>query len=204
MIFRILFFIFSFALAGPALALGNGGNGGTGGTGGYGGGGAGGGDGGGGSVGGISGRVTKSVMHSLNSGFKSCQRLKAVYRFDCYRQVYMRAANQMNGIPAYRPARLALEGVENTLDQIVARHADPTASRSRQGFQSYRAITPDAVPAAKRDLTRALEEAETTLLRSTGQSNSQFASIAQAVHSNKVLLRSALLEVFGPVLALLD
>ncbi|TDE41061.1 hypothetical protein [Antarcticimicrobium sediminis] len=194
MIFRILFLILSFALTGPAAAAPSGG---------YGGGGAGGG-GGDGSVGGISGRVTKSVMHSLNNGFNSCQRFKTVYRFDCYRQVYMRAANQMAGIPAYRPARLALEGVKDTLDQIVARHADPTASRSHQGFQSYRAITPEAVPAAKRDLTRALEEAETTLLRSAGQSNSHFTSIAQAVHSNKVLLRSALLEMFGPVLALLD
>jgi len=194
----LLFLVLSLALALPAAASnGNGYGGGAGGA-------SAGGGGGGGSATGLSTRATRAVTRTLKRDFMRCQRLSAVYRFDCYRIVYRLAARQLVGNPAYRPARQVLVGVEKSIDQVVRTYADPTAPRKRTGFQAYRAIKPAAVSQAKRDVAKVLTEAETTLLRSAGKDNSHFASIAQAVNSNKVLLRSALLEIFGPVLALLD
>ena len=170
----------------------------------YEGGGRGGGMGGSGAVAGLSNRVTKQVVRILRRDFGGCQRLEEVYRYDCYRQTYRLAVREIVGMPAYRPARKALEGVEETLARIVARNADPTKPPKRRLFQTYRAIAPAAVPKAKADLTRALEEAETQLLRSRPQGERHFASIAEAVNSNKVLLRSALRLIRGRVLALLQ
>mgnify|MGYP003362104156 CR=1 FL=1 len=202
-LFALLCLVLSLALALPAAANNGGGNGG-GGTGGAAGGSAGGGGGGGGGSTGLSTRMTKAVVTTMKRDFMRCQRLAEVYRFDCYRIVYRLSARQLLGNPAYRPARQVLEGVEKSIDRVVRTYADPTKPLKRAGFQAYRAIKPAAVPRAKRDVARVLAEAETKLLRSAGKDNSHFASIAQAVNSNKVLLRSALLKVFGPVLALLD
>ncbi len=199
-LFAFLCLVLSLALALPAAANNGGGNGNGGGTGGDS---AGGGGVGGGSAG-LSTRVTRSVVTTIKRDFARCQRLAAIYRFDCYRAVYRLSARQLRSNPSYRPAREVLEGVERSINQVVSTYADPAAPRKQAGFQSYRAIKPAAVPRAKRDVTRVLAEAETQLLRSAGKDNSHFASIAQAVNSNKVLLRSALLKVFGPVLALLD
>ena len=194
----LLLLVLSLAL--PAAASNGNGNGYGGGSGGAS---AGGGD-SGGSATGLSTRATRAVTRTLKRDFMRCQKLTVVYRFDCYRVVYRLSARQLVGNPAYRPARQVLESVEKSIDQVVRTYADPTAPRKRAGFQAYRAIKPAAVSQAKREVTKVLAEAETTLLRSAGKDNSHFASIAQAVNSNKVLLRSALLEIFGPVLALLD
>ena len=203
-LFAFLCLVVSLALALPAAANNGGGNGNGGGTGGTGGDSAGGGGGGGGGSAGLSTRVTRAVVTTMKKDFTRCQALPVIYRFDCYRVVYRLSARQLLGNPAYRPARQVLAGVEKSIDQVVRTYADPSKPRKRAGFQAYRAIKPAAVSRAKRDVTRVLAEAETKLLRSAGQDNSHFASIAQAVNSNKVLLRSALLEIFGPVLALLD
>jgi len=192
-----LFLALTLAFSLPAVANNGGGTGGTGGGGGAAGG-------GGGFSAGLSSRVTKGVVKTLNREFHRCQKLPSVYRFDCYRVVYRLASRQLLGNPAYKPASLVLETVETKVDRIVRKYVDPNTPPKRAGFQTYRAIKPAAVPQAKREVEQALAEAETMLLRSAGKNNSHFASIAQAVNSNKVLLRSALLEVFGPVFALLD
>ncbi|GAA6200499.1 hypothetical protein [Aquicoccus sp. SU-CL01552] len=198
----LLFLVLSLSLALPAAASNDNGYGG--GTDGASAGGAGAGGEGGGSTSGLSTRATAAVTRTLKRDFMRCQKLTEVYRFDCYRIVYRLSARKLVGNQAYRPARQVLESVEKSIDKVVRTYADPTAPRKRAGFQAYRAIKPAAVSQAKRDVTKVLAEAETTLLRSAGKDNSHFASIAQAVNSNKVLLRSALLEIFRPVLALLD
>ena len=196
----LLVLVLSLSLALPASASnGNDNGGGTGGASAGGGGG-----GGGGASAGLSTRATKAVTRTLTRDFMRCQKLTEVYRFDCYRIVYRLSARQLVGNSAYRPARKVLESVEKSIDKVVRTYADPTTPRKRVGFQAYRPIKPAAVSQAKREVTKVLAEAETTLLRSTGKDNSHFASIAEAVNSNKVLLRSALLKIFGPVLALLD
>lgn len=158
---------------------------------------------GGGSVAGYSSRVTKKVVRILQRDFGGCQTLDKVYRYDCYRQTYKLAISELAGRPAYRPALKALERVETSLERITTQNADPSKPPARKLFQQYNAIKPAAVPASKRELTRVLDEAETVLLRSA-ENNKHLLAIAEAVNSNKLLLRSAMLMIFGPVLALLD
>jgi hypothetical protein len=131
-------------------------------------------------------------VRTITRGVARCQRVDRVYRFDCYRQTYHLAASLLNGRPAYRDARKALESVEVALDKVMKRHVDPNVPRQRQGLQTYRAIKPAAIPRATAEMERALDKAETVLLRAPERTGNHYARIAEAVHSNKLLLRSRL------------
>ncbi len=146
----------------------------------------------GGGASGLSNTTTKKVVRTITRGVDRCQRVERVYRFDCYRQTYHLAASLLNGRPDYRDARKALESVEVALDKVMKRHVDPTVPRKRQGLQVYRAIKPAAIPRATTEMDRALDKAETVLLRAPERTGNHYARIAEAVHSNKVLLRSRL------------
>jgi hypothetical protein len=141
---------------------------------------------------GLSNAVTKSVVKSIKRGVARCQRVEKIYRFDCYRQTYKYASTLLFGRPSYAGALEALTSVEQALDQIMAREVDPHKPPVRQGFQQYRAIKPAAVPKATAALDRALSGAETLLLRSPERTGTHYARIAEALDSNKVLLRSRL------------
>lgn len=141
---------------------------------------------------GLSNTTTKKVVRTISRGVDRCQRVERVYRFDCYRQTYHLTASLLNGRPAYRDALKALELVEGALDKVMARHVDPTVPLRRQGLQMYRAIKPGAIPRATAEMDRALGKAETILLRAPERTGNHYARIAEAVHSNKVLLRSRL------------
>ncbi len=144
---------------------------------------------GGGVAAGLSSVVTGRVTRFLTSSTRRCRKLAAVESFDCYRRAYQRTVNMLTDRPAYAEARAVLIEVEKTLDRIVTRYHDPRAKPSRKG---YRPIKPAAVPRATAEFNKALDQAETKLLRSSGRGNIHYARIAEAVHSNKVLLRSQL------------
>ena len=153
----------------------------------------GGGDGGGDANTALSNATTKKVVRTLTRGVDACQRLDKVYRYDCYRQTYRQAASQLNGMPAYAGAQKVLIDVEKVLERTIARNTDSAKPRVRRGFQQFRAIKPAAVPRAKRDFVSALGKAETQLLRSSGPEKVHYARIAEAINTNKVLLRSAMI-----------
>lgn len=171
--------------AGPSFAYGDGG--------------------GGGDYGGttLSNAITKKIARTLTRGAEGCQRLEKVYRYDCYRQTYRQAAQQMNGMRAYAGAQAIIDEVTQSLERTIARNADPAAPQVRKGFQTFRAIKPAALPRAKQDFITALEKAETKLLRSPEESRTHYARIAEAINTNKVLLRSALLLLPAPLRAAL-
>lgn len=149
-----------------------------------------------GSKSGLSRGTTSSVVRAIERGIKDCTRLDTVYRYDCYRVSYGRAASKLSGNPAYAEAEAALRKVERTLATVVASNADATAPKVRKRGQSFQPIKSTATAAAKRQFRTALDEAETVLLRSgSGDTKSHFASIAQAVNSNKILLRALLVPV---------
>jgi hypothetical protein len=141
---------------------------------------------------GFSNAVTSRAVKLLRDGFDRCQRVETVYRFDCYRQTYRSATKYLAGRQAYAGALEALQEVEKVLDQIMAKNVDTSKRSVRKGLQTYKPIKPAAVPRAKADLGRALDRAETKLLRAPERSRSDYARIAAAVNSNKVLLRSRL------------
>lgn len=186
MVFRVfqVFLIAAMALCGPVEAQTGGTNGGRGGYGGD--------FGGGGASTGLSSVTTRAVTRTITREIKYCRRLDTVYRYDCYRQAYSLASRQLNGNPSYAEAQKALDGVVAALDGIVKRNIDTAAPRAQRNFQTFTPIRPEAAPKAKKEFIAALDEAETILLRSADKGNVHFARIAEAVNSNKVLLRSRL------------
>ena len=160
---------------------------------GEGGGGGGGADSGGGQSSGLSSRSTRAVVTTLTRGFDRCGTLPQVYKFDCYRHTYKLAAQKLDSNQAYAEAAKALVLVEETLAQAVKKNLDPAQKPVRKGLNFYRAVKPAAVPQVKRQTERAMRQAETILLRSPAEKKVHYARIAEAVNSNKVLLRSAML-----------
>ncbi|WP_435660603.1 hypothetical protein [Leisingera caerulea] len=156
-------------------------------------GGGGGGDGGGGQSSGLSSRTTRAVATTLTRGFDRCGELPQVYKFDCYRHTYKLAAQKLDSNQSYAEAARALVLVEDTLTRAVKQNLDPAQNPVRKGLNYYRAVKPAAVPQVKRQAERAMQQAETILLRSPADKKVHFARIAEAVNSNKVLLRSAML-----------
>ncbi|MFT4960514.1 MAG: hypothetical protein ACI92Z_001598 [Paracoccaceae bacterium] len=142
------------------------------------------------SPGGLSTRTTNKVIRHLDQGIQKCRKLEKIYRYDCYRVVYHLAASQMNGKPDYAQAQAALVTVERTLEQIVARNRDPNPPKPNSKNRKFTPIKPTTVRKSAVQFNRALDTAETALLRSSDQSQVHFARIAAAVQSNKVLLRS--------------
>lgn len=148
---------------------------------------------GGGHRSGLSSKATKAVVKTLVSGFDRCGTLPRVYKFDCYRHTYKLAAQKLSSNQAYAEAHKALLLVEETLTRSVKQNLDPAQPVKRKGLNRYRAVKPEAVPQIKRQAASAMQKAETILLRSPANKQVHYARIAEAVNSNKVLLRSALL-----------
>lgn len=166
----------------PSLAYGEGGGGGgssmTGGS---------------GASSGFTNATTKAVVKTLTRGGSRCARLPRVYQFDCYRWVYKRASDQLLGNPSYSEAQKAMAQVESALDAAVKQNRDTSQPVRRRALETYKPIKPAAVPRVTRQAEQAMTTAETTLLRSPSNKQEHYARIAEAVNSNKVLLRSALL-----------
>lgn len=139
-------------------------------------------------------RTTKNVIFILGRDIKKCVRLPPIYRHDCYRVTYGKASEPLDGNPAYSEAYSALTAVQDTLAQLVDNNVDPSQKPIRRGFKTYRAIQESAIPQAKARTERALQQAETILLRAPEDKQAHYSVIAAAVNSNKVLLRSALLR----------
>lgn len=142
---------------------------------------------------GLQDRTTRNIVKILTRDFARCRQEKKIYRWDCYRKTYRFAANQLNGRLSYSHAQDALEHVEEELDRIMAEYRDPTKPKRRRLTQSYVAIKPETIPAARARTERAMDQAQTMLLRAPSHTQSHYVRIADAINSNKVLLRSALL-----------
>ncbi len=142
---------------------------------------------------GLQDRTTRNIIKILTRDFARCRQEKKIYRWDCYRKTYRFAANQLNGKISYSHAQDALEHVEEELDRIMAEYQDATKPKRRRLTQTYVAIKPEAIPAARARTERAMDQAQTMLLRAPSHTQSHYVRIADAINSNKVLLRSALL-----------
>jgi hypothetical protein len=142
---------------------------------------------------GLSSATTRSVVRTLTRGASRCGSQPWIYRYDCYRWVYKRAADQLTGNPAYSEAHKVMVQVERSLETAVNKNRDPSKPVRRRALETYKPIKPSAIPAVKRAADKALTNAETRLLRSPSNKQEHYARIAQAVNSNKVLLRSALM-----------
>jgi len=147
---------------------------------------------------GLNDSLTNRVSKMLTKGVRGCwDKLDKPYRYDCYRDVYQSSARLLEGNPAYDGARKALLDVEASLTRTIQKNADPAAPRARRGLKSFQAIRPEALPSAKQDFVKALDSGYTQLLRSPS-SGTHYTRIAQALETNKLLLRSAMLMLPVP------
>jgi len=133
---------------------------------------------------------TNAVVTILEQGIAQCQRLDAVYRFDCYRQNYRSAGSKLKGLPDYRAAQKALQQIELMLKATIRQNRDKTAPPVKLNGKTYKAVTPEAVKPGNAAFARARSEAVTSLLRADGQAAVHYHRIASVVGSNKVIIRS--------------
>lgn len=144
---------------------------------------------------GLNNATTNKLVRYLERGIKRCRKLDSVYRYDCYRQNYNGAAAEVGGNAAYAVPLAALRDVEKTLERVIARNSDPNAAAIRKGRGVYRAVTPASTTKAKEVFRQALDQAATRLLRSSEGRGTHYSRIAQALDSNKVLLRAMLKSI---------
>lgn len=140
----------------------------------------------------LSDRLTNTVVSILITEFRRCSGIDLYYRTDCYKWVFRMAWQEIDGNRAYRSAQTALEKVDRTLGAFVTANIDRSKPFKLHGVQIYRPIKPEAEPRARAVTARALEEAETVLLRAPDDAGDHYVRIAEAINSNKVLLRSTL------------
>lgn len=147
-----------------------------------------------GQAGGLSNRTTDAVIRILQRDFRECGELIIVFRYDCYSQSYRSAADRLDGLPGYAPAQEALRLVQTRISSVVSANIDTSRRPIRQGGRVFNAVTEAAIPVLRRETIRAMDEAQTILLRSpSAQQRPHYTRIASVIDSNKVLLRSALL-----------
>ncbi|SDE44286.1 hypothetical protein [Ruegeria marina] len=150
----------------------------------------------------VNAATTGRIVNALNAAAEFC-RAKAdrAFALDCMNYEYWKIVETLPETGEYAEVRVALEGVATRMSGLVTRHRDssPAQTLSRTGIQpkvTTRKINPIVAPAissSAREAADAIAEAQTLLLRSTGNSDlrrAQFQRIAQAMESGAILLRS--------------
>jgi len=132
-----------------------------------------------------------------------CSAIPQAYMVDCIRAKLLEALNDMPHDAAYADMRAVLEETIAALDKLVVENEDTAQPKlqvevNKSGAinrsRPIRAVKADAVASVNAKAFAILEQAETKLLRSSedqGVNKLQYARIAQAIGSSKVLLRSS-------------
>ncbi|WP_172327862.1 hypothetical protein [Mangrovicoccus sp. HB161399] len=149
-----------------------------------------------------SGTIGYQVAEELRYAAKFCGQLGDRYQVDCVSERIAAAAAKLPKTGDYAESWAALDSASKQLEalaqdawdrdtpRITARAAGTTPVRTSRPL---RAVEADRMPAVRQQAARVLEETQTVLLRSASRSaerQGQFLEIAQALDSNKVLLRS--------------
>lgn len=152
---------------------------------------------------GLNATTTAAMVSSLNAATAFCSGLTATeYVIDCLAERLETVSRQYAGVEGYDDARRAIADAAQQLNQIARDNRSSTKSRARfksktpGGASTTRRLTPVETATMASAVAEALiviESTETLLLRSADTSvkrAAQFQQIAEAVGSNKVLLRS--------------
>ena len=143
------------------------------------------------------------VVKGLQSAQQFCGQLSnKQYTVDCISERLSTLARQMPETGEYADARAALLDASRKLNDLAVANRSTTVPRARASrtgttpVRTSRALTPvrlDRLEQVNQQATAILQEAETILLRSADSSATRqinYARIAEAVGSNKLLLRS--------------
>jgi hypothetical protein len=144
------------------------------------------------------------IVQALEDATSFCQAiLDEAYHVDCLAERLDFIADHLPQNGPYAEARKVIDGAATDLRAVARTYGDrgkPAVKVSSGGSRpqtTARPLTPvraEDVAVAKAEATRIIEEAETVLLRSSDTNVAvaqQVRSIAAAVGSNKVLLRSS-------------
>ncbi|SPH18683.1 hypothetical protein DEA8626_02225 [Defluviimonas aquaemixtae] len=153
----------------------------------------------------LNSRDTDRLIYVILSARRTCgdDWIEPRYRIDCLRFHFWQMSRELPKSGEYEPVRRALAKAAGDLDRIVRRNLDRSAPAVRPRIEGkplaprlppIRAVKPEAEAQAARAAVAVVEEAGTVLLRSSENSERRqvhYRSIAGAIDSTKVLLRSA-------------
>jgi hypothetical protein len=142
-------------------------------------------------------------LSGLAAARKFCAELEdTAYKVDCLAERFGALAKSLPDGSNYSDVQAALKSTSDKMANLARKNRDPArprgkAARPESSETTTRPLTPVSPAAAEqvnRQAVAILDETITTLLRSAEGSASkaaQYARIANAIGSNKVLLRSA-------------
>jgi len=145
---------------------------------------------------------TSTVVGLIESISETCAPVGSEYRVDCIASELEVVAARLPESGDYNEARLILKDAAQELNKLSRQNVDRTKPRvrvklppesGRSTTQALAAVKPEAVASVNEAAIEVLENATTVLLRSAENSANRavhYQQIAQAVDSNKVLLRS--------------
>jgi hypothetical protein len=150
-----------------------------------------------------SNQFTEVITSALTSAAKFCGALDKSYRVDCLSERIGAMANEIPADSDYAEIKGVLQNTANRMENLARSNRDraqPRQSVSSGGSKpiaTTRPLTPvkpAVVDSVNQQAAAILQEAETVLLRAPADQagkKSQYARIADALGSNKALLRSA-------------
>ncbi|MGB3245135.1 MAG: hypothetical protein WBB25_11410 [Sulfitobacter sp.] len=146
---------------------------------------------------------TAFVTQGIADAYRLCANLpQKEYTVDCLGERMAELAETLPDAGDYVEAKAVLEDTAQKLRSVARRNRSATkpVARVRSTVRSTPVVTApltpvktEAVEASLAEAVQILDEAETTLLRSTGSSDRRkvhYQAMAAAVGSNKILLRS--------------
>ena len=143
---------------------------------------------------------TDNLVNQLQRGQQFCEGLaQGEYVIDCMGDSLQKAADGLPEGGDYAAVRAALEDASAKLAELARQNASTSLTRGlvqANGQQSSRRFTPvatEALAALNAQASAIIDEAQTILLRSAQNSERRrvhYQRIAEAVGSNKILLRS--------------
>lgn len=152
----------------------------------------------------INNSETDRITNRLREVNDLCETVVPGYRIDCIQDQYRLLARSMSDGEQSREIKKILNDAADKLDRIAKSAADNSAPKVRPkvdvgrfGRSASRPLTPvrpEALAQANQAALAVMDEVSTLLLRSAESSRSQnlyYTQIADAVDSNKVLLRSS-------------
>lgn len=148
---------------------------------------------------------SRKIVNLLIDGEELCKLLDAAVKLDCMADSLANVARSLSSEGDEGNVKRAINDAVEKLDQIVAQNVEPSSNlvqprvksnrtNKKTSSRPLRKIAPAKLATANAQATAVIDELSTVLLRSAENSTkrkSYYAKIAQAVDSNKVLLRSA-------------
>lgn len=149
-------------------------------------------------------KEAKDIVKRLNAARALCGTAVRVFRIDCLADQYDKIAKTLPKEGEFKAIKAAMKKAADDLAAIASANRDTSVKpvkfrinksglRARSS-RTIKAIQPARQAQAERQASAVVDQLSTVLLRSgenSGKRQVYFAQIAQAVDSNKVLLRSA-------------